>query len=152
MLWYELPNYKFFWEQVATCYMGDLLQSEAQIYQPYFSNCCWAFRFLGWVMVSPHLAPNDKFSIVRASPAAMVKWHVASSFQWAKFQSGVKMGLLLQTCTLGTKASKIGLVLIIDWLATVLKRFLGVCLQYLVFILGVALRVKNNNLFYKNGM
>jgi hypothetical protein len=27
-------------------------------------------------MVSPHLAPSEKFSIVRASPAAMVKWHV----------------------------------------------------------------------------
>ncbi len=121
-------------EQVATCYMGDLLQSSAQIYQPYFSDCCSAFRFLGWVMVSPHLAPADKFSIVRASPAAMVKWLVASSFQWAKCQSGVKMDLLLQTCTLRTKVSKdwinendcfvsgpmskIGLALNIDWLAT----------------------------------
>jgi hypothetical protein len=43
--------------------------------------------------------------------------------------------------------SKIGLVSTIDWLATVLKCSLGVCVQYLV-----ALRVKNSNVFYKNEM
>jgi len=48
--------------------------------------------------------------------------------------------------------SKIGLALNIDWLATVLKCSLGVCVQYLLVILGVALRVKNSDVFHKNGM
>ncbi len=119
-------------------------------------------------MVSPHLAPTDKFSIVRASLAAMVNgmWHHVSNE--LKCQSGAKMDLLLQTCTQRTKVSKdwineidcfvsgptskIRLALIIDWLATVLKCSLGVCVQYVLVILGVALRVKNSDVFYKNGM
>lgn len=92
-------------------------------------------------------------------------WHQVSNE--LKCQSGVKMDLLLQTCTLRTKVwkdcinendcfvsgpmSKIGLALNIDWLATVLKCSLGVCVQYLLVILGVALRVKNSDVFHKNG-
>jgi hypothetical protein len=93
-------------------------------------------------------------------------WHQVSNE--LKCQSGAKMDLLLQTCILRTKVSKnwinendcfvsrptskIGLALNIDWLATVLKCSLGVCVQYLLVILGVALRVKNSDVFYKKGL
>ncbi len=51
--------------------------------------------------------------------------------------------------------SKSGLALNIDWLAKILKCsvvVVVVCVQYLLVILGVALRVKNSDVFYENGM
>jgi hypothetical protein len=46
-------------------------------------------------MVSPHLAPNDKFSIVRASPAAMVKMACGIKFPMSWVSKCCKNGFAL---------------------------------------------------------